>query len=538
MIKFSFAHFLCCFCLVFVLPLLCIPMGNVYATSLDYTRLNTAIQNAPYCSNSDGRYSAASWSQYTPVLLSAIDIINKDNATQSEIDNIALSLEVATDSLVYLLDLRNEIKVSQTVVECSSQYSTLTFTDFQQAYTSALNVVNLPNPTQDEVNSSRNILSSTRLGLLDVTRYNLVLTRLPANADMFTTQSYAAVRDILDRIDVALSNYGTTQQHFDQLVYHLDASISGLVYLADTTTLNSLLNTLLQLDVSNYTSNSVSILQNAISDIQDTLTIPELTEIQANLVLNKYQNLPNTLVDISKLRDLVEECSDISATQYAPNSFLEFFTTLTIAQNCLIDPNCTQNDVSNCISDLVLTKGNLIPVADKNKLLQCITTALDLIQSGLTLDNAKLLEQCVEECKLVYLDNTASIDEISIHTALLLSTIHTVQSSQLDITNAKSQLQHLLNYVLSLNPDNYTSFSWFLLQSQYSLAYQVANSSDSNLLSVQDAIYNLQKTTNQLSPSSDSTKPTWLLISIILLMFSSISLCVIFGKMLYEQSTK
>ena len=155
----------------------------------------------------------------------------------------------------------------------------------------------------------------------------------------------------------------------------------------------------------------------------------------------------------------------------------------------------------------------------------------------MTPQNADLLQKCIAECESIYLDNLADEDTISIHTALLQSTIQIVQSSQADIATAKAELLRKLNYVLSLNPNNYTSFSWFILQSQYSTACQIVNSDESNLTTVQDALYNLQKATNSLTPTTSTTKPIFLLISVIILVLSSLSLCAILGKMLHTHIT-
>lgn len=536
--KFRFFTILCLACLVFCFPICSMSNTALSASSLDYSRLNAVLQDAPYCSNTDGRYSASSWENYTPILLSAIDLLNDENATQSQIDDMAENLNLATISLVYILDLREEIQISTSYTNCELDYSPLTFEIFYNAFQSATATLAMDNPTQNTVDACLNNLTTARQNLIDIRLYKNVLTRLPTDTTLFTATSYARVHEELNRIELALNNFGTTQTYFEQLVFSLDASITGLVYLADTTALQNLLNNLRTLDTAKLPHAYVHILQDAINDIQNTLNMTELTESQANATLNRYAHLPKTFIDIYALSELVEQSVLLIKEDYAPTSYQAFFNALNSAQSCLNNSNCTPYEVANCLDTLQTSIKNLIPIADKNKLLEYVTNAKNLIQSGITPQNADLLQKCIAECESIYLDNSADDDTISIHTALLQSTIQIVQSSQADIATAKAELLRKLNYVLSLNPNNYTSFSWFILQSQYSTACQIVNSDESNLTTVQDALYNLQKATNSLTPTTSTTKPIFLLISVIILVLSSLSLCAILGKMLHTHITQ
>ncbi|MBR7091547.1 MAG: hypothetical protein IKC79_03770 [Clostridia bacterium] len=531
----NFSLLIICMCIL--LSVFCTSNIPVHATNLDYSRLNTAIQQAPYCSNLDGRYSRASWDVYAPILSSAMNASSDASLTQVDIDNITNALVSATAGLVYMTPLRTQLSQSAPLLCLADNYSPLTFDTFTAAYQRADGILLSYAPTTPQVQSATSALLNARLRLLNVTHYHTVLDRVPASTLLFTQQSFARVRQNLSKIETALADNTTTQELLDTLVYDLDASISGLVYLANPQPIQDALAHIQSLNITDYSTYSRRAITQCIGILDDALHSPELTENQSNIALNHYHTTLDNLVDISALLILIEESSAISGGKYTPSTFLNLQEKLLFASQCVSDEYCTQLLVNDCIQQLQSALDTLIVLSDKNQLLQYIQSAQNLLNSGLNTSNATMLSDCINMSTAVYMDEFASIDEVSLSASNILSLTHLVCVNELDIATSKSLVLDMLNYIDSLNASYYTSTSWQKLQYHYRQAQNMLQSNDVSLLTLEQTLSNLNLTTDALLPNADTTNK-YFVIALSIVIIVSIVLILVLSRLLYIHITK
>lgn len=516
-----------------LLPVFTLGVGNVYASGVDYTQLNATIQSTPYCTNMDNRYTQGSWEAYSPVMLAARELLTKDGATQQEVDDMAVLLQSRANALVSVVELRNQINLSVELIANANEYSVITFDNFSVAYTNAVNVLAQYSPTQNLVNNASGTLEYTRANLLNINRYKLVVQRVPSDLSKYTTESVNVLNERLALVQSALNSTNTAQSVFDNMVYSLDASIAGLKYLADKNVLVELKDELLELNKEDYTASSRNKIDTAINEIDTTLAITELTQVDMNKVIKKYANLQEELVVIKELRAVIKENKNYSVNDYAPTSYNNYYIALKNAKGCVNNANATKDEVSSCMVNLIKSVEELLPLATKEQLLESITTAINLKDAEISTDSKTKLNVCIQDSMLVYDDIESSADLVSQTTLIVNNVIQVVIQDEQEILEAKETLQKLMDYILSLNPKNYAYFSWYNLQEQYTLAFNVMNSTDNSLLVVEETINNLKKSTNGLRTVQEDKFSTPFKIALSCVIIFSISLGIALIRMMY-----
>ena len=134
----------------------------------------------------------------------------------------------------------------------------------------------------------------------------------------------------------------------------------------------------------NYTATSWSNMQDALSAAQDVLNDVEAIEEDYNQAEDNLQDALDALVKIVSLRDAINAALGLDESDYTPNSWSALDSAVSAGQTVLADADATKTEVSDATSAITTAQGNLVDRADTSALASLITTAQGLDESDYT----------------------------------------------------------------------------------------------------------------------------------------------------------
>lgn len=341
-------------------------------TEADKTQL-TALYNSTIDYKSTD-YEENSWLQFTNTRNEAQTVLDNKEAIQSKIDNMITKLQSAINDLVpittpeivdksALTDLYNS-----TINYVSTDYDTASWNSFKEAREISLLVINNPDVTKAEIDSSFAQLQAAINQLIvietvDKTNLlNIVEDVKDYQENDYTSESWTMFYDSFVSATDVLANESATQEEVDSAFNNLSQSISSLEKVKEVNKqdLINLYDSTASLNPNDYTSKSYNDFILAKSDAKSVIDNPNATVNEVNKAQQSLQQAIDSLekvvvADKTKLIELYDSTASLNPNDYTEESWNSFIIVKADAKSIIDNPNATQEEAES-INQLLLEK--------------------------------------------------------------------------------------------------------------------------------------------------------------------------------------
>ncbi len=233
--------------------------------------------------------------------------------------------------------------------------------------------------------------------------------------DSYTASSYNLFKAAVDAygnymyVNTILSDPNVSQDTVDQMVQTIDSALSILVDRADNKTLLSIYDTLLETDLEGYRSSSVTAFENELNGIYLIITSNDLDQQMADQALVDLNNVHELLIplpDFTNLQILVDEAKTYREDDYSISSFSALQTSISNAEYTINNPDSSQQDVDNMMTDLTNSINNL---ATKEKILYITQGQQEDINGYVTLGDTTVKSYSSSNPNIISIDNNGII---------------------------------------------------------------------------------------------------------------------------------
>lgn len=367
-----------------------------------------------------------------------------------------------------------------------SDYTSLSWEQFISAYYDADAVMKSENVTQADVDGAIASLNSAMSSLVLVADKTALISAIDAAMNKveeeYTPNSWSAFKAVLyDAISVR-EDMNASQTEVNSAVTSLNNAVNSLVLRANKSALISKIaeaNTKAETD---YTPNSWSALQTALSTANAVADDANASQTTVNNAVSTLNSAITNLVpraDKTLLRNLIQSASALDESAYTPNSWSALQNTITNANTLVNDLNASQTEVNSMVSALNNAIDALVQRANKAQLLDAINEANAKNQTSYTPNSWALLADALADANSVYNDLNAT--QISVDNA---ETALNNAMSSLVLRANKTALVASINTANSKVETSYTPNSWTPFQT----ALNTAKSVNSDLNASQSAV--------------------------------------------------
>ena len=215
------------------------------------------------------------------------------------------------------------VRVQEKGTNPQAWYYSSGFSDFQSAYTSALNVLNNPKALQTEINAKVDSLQTAYKGLtLKGANYDKVNELTKIADDILNKASCYPESDIAlinEAKKMVVKNYSILyQSSVDLMAYNLEFAISRAVPKnADYSTIEALEDEFDEIDYSDYTPDSVQYVRDLFAKVDYTLTALEQSQVDswAAEIRTAIDNLVS-FIDLSELNSTIISAENTDRNKY------------------------------------------------------------------------------------------------------------------------------------------------------------------------------------------------------------------------------
>ncbi len=186
----------------------------------------------------------------------------------------------------------------------------------------------------------------------------------------YTPETWANYQSKLTAAQNVLDNPNATQEEVDQALADLTAAQEALQKITGVNKepLQSKVDESTGLTETDYTPETWANYQSKLTAAQNVLDDPNATQEEVNQALADLtaaqEALQKIITGVNKepLQSKVDEATGLTETDYTPETWANYQSKLTAAQNVLDDPNATQEEVDQALTDLTAAKNALKPV--------------------------------------------------------------------------------------------------------------------------------------------------------------------------------
>lgn len=205
------------------------------STEVDKTALEAAIREAEQTIEGEEEtdYTSDSWTNLENALGAAQTVYYKTSSTQVEVDNATQTLTNATNALVYIATLADEISEVNKLNE--TDYSKPSWAELKEAKTTAETVYADSTATQTRVNEAITNLQTARNNLLDISDLEAAIDRAQGyNEADYTSDSWEVLETALVNAQSVLNSAnanieGETQTSVNDAAANLNNACASLV---------------------------------------------------------------------------------------------------------------------------------------------------------------------------------------------------------------------------------------------------------------------------------------------------------------------
>ena len=233
-------------------------------------------------------YTAESWNALQNVLMSAKDILSKEDAMQEEVDNIVDLLKAAKDALVEVEIIEANKTALSIAIEMAENASLenvvpAVVEEFNVALENAQIVYDKDNATQEEVDDAFTRLASVMHMLEFFKGDKAALQKMMDQIANLTASEYIestwnALQAVLPTANEVLDNVNAMQEEVDEVYTELVKAFVNLRLKPNKDLLIDLINKANGLNRANYTSASLKLVEDVMAKASEVLNNPEATK--------------------------------------------------------------------------------------------------------------------------------------------------------------------------------------------------------------------------------------------------------------------
>ena len=233
-------------------------------------------------------YTAESWNALQNVLMSAKDILSKEDAMQEEVDNIVDLLKAAKDALVEVEIIEANKTALSIAIEMAENASLenvvpAVVEEFNAALENAQIVYDKDNATQEEVDDAFTRLASVMHMLEFFKGDKAALQKMMDQIANLTASEYIestwnALQAVLPGANEVLDNVNAMQEEVDEVYTELVKAFVNLRLKPNKDLLVDLINKANGLNRANYTSASLKLVEDVMAKASEVLNNPEATK--------------------------------------------------------------------------------------------------------------------------------------------------------------------------------------------------------------------------------------------------------------------
>ncbi|MDR2890152.1 MAG: InlB B-repeat-containing protein [Alistipes sp.] len=402
-------------------------------------------------------YSAGSWDAFQTALDAAKAAAEDPEATTEELQTALDNLEAAMDALVDISALNDAIATADELDNEGGDYTTESWDIFAAALAEAKTVAADPDATAEEVEAALEALQTAEEGLVPATNKG-VLEQLIGDAEELVEEDYtpaswtlfeaaiAAAQEVLDDPEA------TEQDYLDAIEALQDAIDEGLVERADNSALVTLIETAEGELEGDYTSASLSALQDAIDAAQAVADDGDATDAEIAQAVLDLQAAIDALVEIADTTDLdaaVEEAEALTETDYTVDSYAAVTAALDTIDG--LTEESTQGEVESALAALEAAMDALVDISDLKDAVDA-ANMLNNDNGDYTTDSWTAFDGKLTDAETALAND--AILQPAVNTAL--EDLETAQEALVVLTD----LNTAVDYVGTLTEGDYTAATW------------------------------------------------------------------------------
>ena len=513
-------------------------MGNEEATIADivkaYDRLNhafTSLEIAVDKSNLEALvkeaeakdtsvYTKESVEKFNEELLNAKDILNKENATQSEINEAINNLKDAISNLEVIKVDKSELMqlVEKINALDKDKYTISTWDELQVELEKANNVIQNENATEEVVKDSYNSLNKAFLNLelvkieadkVDKTELLALIDAINAlDKDDYTNSSWSALQFEVESVNKVIQNENASEAEVKEAYNNLMGAYNNLVRIADKSKLEALIKEAEDIEESKYTVESINKLNAQLENAKVILNNQEATQAEVNEAIAELKDVMSKLefnkIDKTELIILVEKVNALDKNNYTTSSWDALQVELEKANNVIQNENAMEEEVNNTYNSLNKAFLNLELVemeVDKSKLELLVEKAENMDLSKYTAESVEKFNVQLSNSKDILVKENVTQEEVDLAMGGLMDAIGGLVK-KVD----KTEIMALIDAINSLNKNNYTSSSWSALQSEVENVNKIIQNENATGEEVKEAHDKLMNAYNNLKKVADKSK--------------------------------
>ena len=249
--------------------------------------------------------------------------------------------------------------------------------------------------------------------------YNETLT---INTDLYTPNSVTTLIAAMTAAQTVLQTVEPAASTLTTVLEKLQQAKDELVLKADKDELNAVIDETNALDLTKYTPNSQSGLQEALEAAENVYADDNATQVETEQVTIALRNVLNNLVlkaDKGALNAVIDETNALDLTKYTPNSQSGLQEALEAAENIYADDNATQVETAMAVKELKDILKALVLRADKSNLSEKKDEVTKLDLTIYTDDSVNELTSILNKVNEIISDENAHQNDVDLVLAQL-----------------------------------------------------------------------------------------------------------------------
>ncbi len=318
----------------------------LFDKEIDKTTLQTLYDECLTLKESE--YTSESWSSFKTAMDEAKAIIDKQDATQEEVDLAYNELQTAKDALVKVVDSdKTALKIAVDLANAITDEDLANVVqavadEFKVARDKANEVYNNASATQEEVNNAFDRLANAMQKLEffkgDKTALKAFIDKV-SDLDSFkyTESTWSVFDKELNEANVVYNNVNAMQEEVNTTYSELVKAFLNLRLIPDKSLLEDLINQAEGLDSANYTKASFDGLTKALNDAKVVFENPNATQVEvdnAKATLEKaiagLQANPSTPSNVDNTVSTPVNNGDTTSVKTGDESLVGMFATITL----------------------------------------------------------------------------------------------------------------------------------------------------------------------------------------------------------------
>jgi|GEM_PF-5720884 len=317
-----------------------------------------------------GNRTDESWTAFQNALTAAQAVADDDEATQQQVNDALAALTDAFNGLEDKAVVPADKTALNEKIDAVKETEKGNYTDesweaFQTALSAAQTIAADDEATQEQVDEALVELSAAFSGLAEkvpVTKAALdekIDDVKDTSKGDYTDESWAAFQNALSEAVAVSGNTEATQSDVDNALSALAAAYSGLqINPATKTALNDKVDAVKDTQKGNYTDESWTLFQNALTEAQSVLSNAGATQAEVENALDAlsaaFDGLTENSTPVTKeaLIAKINAIMDTEQGNFTNESWLAFQNALAAAQTVAVNPSATQLEVDSALTVL------------------------------------------------------------------------------------------------------------------------------------------------------------------------------------------